>query len=95
MSDKPAKRRVSGGRTTAKGTRPEGFTPETTTHTGYNELPPSPSWVPYLMFGLLGGGIAVIILNYVAVFGGETNNGILLLGLGLILGGIITATQYR
>ena len=94
MSDKPAKRRVSGGRTTPKGTRPEGFTAETTTHTGYDELPPSAPWVPFVMFGLLGGGIAVIVLNYVGVFGG-TNNGILLLGLAMILGGIITDTQYR
>ena len=29
MSQKPNKRRVSGGRVTPKGTRPEGYTPET------------------------------------------------------------------
>ena len=57
MSEKPAKRRVSGGRTTPKGTRPDGFTPETVSHTGHEDLPPSPAWVPALMFGLLGLGI--------------------------------------
>jgi len=36
------------------------------------------------------------VLNYVdVVLPGATSNGYLLLGLGFILGGIITATQYR
>lgn len=96
MSDqKPAKRRVSGGRVTAKGTRPEGYTSDTFSHTGLDsQQGPSPTWVPVLMFSLLGGGIAVILLNYVGSIW-DTNNGILLLGLAMILGGIITATQYR
>ncbi len=94
MSQKPNKRRVAGGRVTPKGTRPDGYTPETVTHTGYEELPSSPAWVPVLMFGLLGLGVATILLNYVGSIW-ETSNLILLLGLGMILGGIITATQYR
>lgn len=95
MSDqKPAKRRVSGGRVTPKGTRPEGYTSDTFSHTGLDEHESSPVWVPVLMFSLLGGGIAVILLNYVGVMW-DTNNGILLLGLGFVLAGIITATQYR
>lgn len=91
---KPTKRRVSGGRVTAKGTRPDGYVPERTTHTGYQDQPPSPTWVAVLLFGLLGLGIVTIVVNYVAVFW-DTSNAILLLGLGFILGGIITATQYR
>ncbi|HJO80276.1 MAG: hypothetical protein QF638_02380 [Acidimicrobiales bacterium] len=55
----------------------------------------SPTWVPVLMFGLLGLGILIIFFNYVGWMPGGTSNGILLLGLGSILGGIITATQYR
>ncbi len=94
MSEKPVKRRVSGGRITAKGTRPEGFHHDTTSHTGHRDLPSSPLWVPILMFGLLFGGVAVIILNYTGSFW-DTRNVILLAGLGMILGGIITATQYR
>ncbi len=38
--------------------------------------------------------MAVILVNYVGSIW-ETSNGILLLGLALILGGIVTATQYR
>ena len=53
----------------------------------------SPRWVPILMFGLLGIGFLTIIVNYLA--GDSASNWFLLLGLGLILGGIITATQYE
>lgn len=55
-------------------------------------------WVPALMFGLLLLGMIVIILNYMGVLpfvDSEASNWYLLLGLGLILGGIVTATQYR
>ncbi len=55
---------------------------------------PSPMWVPVLMFTLLGLGMLVIILNYIGVLG-DASNWRLILGLGLILGGIMTATQYR
>jgi Cell division protein CrgA len=91
---KPTKRRVSGGRVTAKGTHPDGYTPDRVSHTGYNDQLPSPMWVAVLMFGLLGLGVATILVNYVGVLW-DTSNPILLLGLGFILAGIITATQYR
>ena len=94
MPDKPTKRRVSGGRVTPKGTRPDGYTPDTVSHTGAESMPPSPMWVPILMFGLLGAGIATILVNYVGSFW-DTSNIVLLLGLGMILAGIVTATQYR
>ncbi|HEY4376251.1 MAG TPA: cell division protein CrgA, partial [Acidimicrobiales bacterium] len=55
---------------------------------------PSPMWVPVLMFVLLGVGGLVIVLNYVGALGGVSNVK-LVIGLALILGGIITATQYR
>jgi len=63
-------------------------------HTGHEDMAASAPWVPVLMFGLLLGGVIVILLNYVGSIW-DTSNGILLLGLGMILGGIITATQYR
>lgn len=50
--------------------------------------------VPYLMFGLLGLGVAVILVNYLGVLW-EASNWYLLGGLGLILAGIVAATQYR
>ena len=55
----------------------------------------SPTWVPVLMFSLLGIGVLIIFFNYVGWMPGGTSNGFLLLGLGSILAGIITATQYR
>ncbi len=52
-------------------------------------------WVPVLMFTFLGAGAAVIFLNYLGLMPGDTNNWYLLVGLGLILLGIIVATQYH
>ena len=52
----------------------------------------SPAWVPALMFGLLAIGGVVILLTYVIWNGRPLTLGI---GLALILGGIMTATQYR
>ena len=91
---RPVKRRVSGGRVTAKGTRPENYVPEHASHTGFDQHPPSPIWVPILMFSLIGLGMATIIVNYLGVFW-DTSNVVLLGGLGFILAGIVTATQYR
>jgi len=54
---------------------------------------PSPWWVPAIMFGLLILGALVIMANY--MIGDQASNTRLVIGLGLILGGIITATQYR
>lgn len=56
---------------------------------------PSPAWVSWVLFGLLAIGMLIIFLNYTKLLGGETHNGFTLLGLGFILGGIITATRLR
>lgn len=56
----------------------------------------SPPWVPWLMMGLFALGVVVIFFHYVdVVLPGASSNWWLLGGLGIILGGIITATQYR
>jgi hypothetical protein len=48
------------------------------------------------MLGLVVLGVAFIFLHYVdAVLPGASSNWWLLAGLGSILGGIVTATQYR
>jgi LPXTG-motif cell wall-anchored protein len=50
------------------------------------------------MFALWGVGLLVIILNYMQVLPGTDDGGngwYLLGGLVAILGGILTATQYR
>jgi hypothetical protein len=98
---KPAKRRVEGGRVTPKGgpvragTAPSASQRYTPPPLRKDQMP-SPRWVPVLMFTLLVLGVVVILLNYIdLVLPGATSNGYLILGLGLILAGIITATQYR
>ncbi len=95
---KPTKRKVpgdrsGGGRVTAKGTQPDASTRYTPP--GPDLDAPSPTWVPVLMFALLGLGALMIIVNYLGGLPGAPTNWYLLGGLGMILGGIITATQYR
>ena len=101
---KPAKRRVQGGqsgRTTPKGgaTRPSKQTSANEPSGRYTPPIPrdvkvSPIWVPILMFAFLGIGTLLILINYTGVVW-NTSNWILLGGLGLILAGIIIATQYH
>ncbi|HEX6597445.1 MAG TPA: cell division protein CrgA [Acidimicrobiales bacterium] len=56
----------------------------------------SPLWVPILMFACLGLGMLTIILNYVNVLPGpDPSNVYLMIGLGLITVGFITATKYH
>ena len=55
----------------------------------------SPRWVPVLMFLLLGLGVLVIVCNYLNLLPGDTSNTYLLVGLGLITGGFVVATNYH
>ncbi len=59
------------------------------------EFKVSPTWVPVLMFTLLGLGALVIFLNYLGLLPGATDNKYLLLGLVLVFGGIVTSTQFH
>ena len=90
----PKKRRVQGGRVTPKGTQPHNAKPSVETVREVS-TEPSPPWVTWVLFGLLAIGMLIIFLNYTKLLGGETNNAFTLLGLGFILGGIITATRLR
>jgi hypothetical protein len=54
----------------------------------------SPIWVPIVMFIFLGVGTLVILVNYTGAVW-DTSNWVLLGGLGAILAGIVTATQYH
>ncbi len=88
------KRRVVAPEAGAKGTATGRYTPPVPE----SRRGPSPTWVPLLMFGLWGVGLAMILLNYMGLLPGTSDGGngwYLVGGLGLILGGIITATQYR
>ena len=55
----------------------------------------SPRWVPILILSLLLLGVVMIIINYLGVLPGGASNWYLLVGLGLIVGGFITATGYH
>jgi hypothetical protein len=56
---------------------------------------PSPMWVPVLMFAFFAIGVLAIFLNYTGVLPASPSTWYLVVGLGAILAGIITATQYR
>ena len=101
-------KRPARGRATPKSVRPAGATSAKTAATTSGRYTPpipreqkvSPWWVPALMFAFLGLGALMILLNYLGVLlpgvsEGDPNNAYLLGGLGLILAGIITATQYH
>ena len=93
---KPQKRKIEGGRVMPKGGTSAAPSARYTPPVVRKQDMPSPMWVPVLMFTLLGLGVLVIVLNYVSLLpGGDVNNWYLVLGLVLILGGIITATQFR
>jgi hypothetical protein len=55
----------------------------------------SPPWVPVLIGVLLAVGSATIIFNYLDLLPGGASNAYLLVGLGLITAGFITATQWH
>jgi hypothetical protein len=102
-SDKrPAPSRRTGGRVTPKG----GPTPKSAARTpeaSTRYTPPVPRdtkvsgrWVPIVMAVLILLGVLVIFLHYVdVILPGASSNWWLLAGLMFILGGIVTATQYR
>jgi len=59
------------------------------------KAPPSPTWVPVVMFTLLGLGMIVVIINYLGLLPGGAKNSYLFLGLGSITAGFMLATQWR
>lgn len=59
------------------------------------KAPPSPMWVPVLMFTLLGLGMITVVVNYLGLLPGGAKNPYLFLGLGLITAGFMLATQWR
>ena len=100
MANPPPKRKVKGGRVTPKGGPQAAVSSRPSASSRYTPPIPmskkvSPWWVPALMFALLGIGLLIIFLNYMGVLPGDTKNSYLLVGLGFILGGIVTATQYH
>lgn len=106
MATKKNGRRSGGGRVTPKGgpvrthkvTTADHHASASTRYTPptHSQFAPTPRWVPFAMFGGFGLGFLVIFLHYVnVILPAGSSNWWLLGGLALILGGIVSATQYR
>jgi hypothetical protein len=55
----------------------------------------SPTWVPVVMFALLGLGALVILFYYLGFVPGGRSYWYVVSGLGLIMAGLFTATKWR
>ncbi|HEX6230756.1 MAG TPA: cell division protein CrgA [Actinomycetota bacterium] len=55
----------------------------------------SPRWYGFLVLGLMALGVAIIVLNYMDVVPGGTQQHWLWIGLGIIAAGFGAATQWR
>lgn len=55
----------------------------------------SPAWWPVLMFGLIGIGIVLIVVDYAGLLPGTPNNWMLLPAMVCIAGGLFAAMSYR
>ncbi|HEX9681921.1 MAG TPA: cell division protein CrgA [Acidimicrobiales bacterium] len=83
-----------GGRVTPKGNPPPSrrYTPPPVRERQMGE---NPRWVPVTMFGSMGVGAVMIVVNYLGVLPGGADNIYLLVGLALITVGFVAATQYH
>lgn len=59
------------------------------------EKGPSPTWYVSIMFGLMGVGVLVILVNYMGLLPGGTSNSYLLGGLAAIGAGFAMTMDYR
>lgn len=55
----------------------------------------SPHWYGFLVLGLMLVGVAIIVLNYMDLVPGGTQQHWLWIGLGVIAAGFAAATQWR
>jgi len=105
-NDQPTSRtKRTGGRVTPKGgptrKRDPGHVEAPSASTRYTppthrSAAPSPAWLLWVMLALFVLGVAIIFMHYAdTVLPGASSNWWLFAGLGSILGGILTATQYR
>ena len=60
-----------------------------------SEKGPSPTWYVATMFGLMTLGIIVILVNYMGILPGGTENWYLVLGLAMIGAGFAMTLNYR
>lgn len=55
----------------------------------------SPLWVPAVMTTCLVTGLAVVVLNYLGLLPGDSENTYLFVGLALVVAGFTLAANYR
>lgn len=55
----------------------------------------SPRWYGFLVLGLMLVGVAIIVMNYMDIVPGGTQQHWLWIGLAFIAGGFAAATQWR
>jgi len=82
------------GRVTPKGTRPQTSADDVASVRPSTQAP-SGSWMLVLMGVFFAVGAVIIFANYLSWLPGSPDTIWLFVGLGGILGGIVTATQYH
>jgi Cell division protein CrgA len=102
-------KRTTSGRVTPKGTKPgqsgamakevhhhESSIAQSSRYTppASKDLYESPRWVPILMMTFIGLGVLAILSRYIVPAFNDTNMPVLV-GLGLLLAGLFTATKWR
>ncbi len=70
-------------------------TPPSHKPTAVDTKGPSPTWYVAIMFGLMGLGVLLILVNYIDVLPGGTSNKYLLTGLAGIGVGFSMTMNYR
>ena len=80
-------------RITPKGTRPEGTRVDNEQIVGGDLA--SPVWMGWLIAVSFILGIVIIVANYLSSLPKSPASGRILVGLGFVLGGILTATRWR
>ncbi|MGD0082321.1 MAG: cell division protein CrgA [Acidimicrobiales bacterium] len=88
---------TASGRATPKGGSPRAQAPKPGRYTPPipKQVRRSPSWYPYVLLTFLIGGLLMIVLNYIHVLPGGTNNWYLLGGIAFIVTGLFMATRYH
>jgi hypothetical protein len=81
-------------RITPKGTRPHGASVPNTSVSGDNHAP-SPGWLGWFIGMMFLAGLVLIVANYLSWLPSSPKSAWILVGLGFVLGGILSATRWH